>query len=204
MDKNALLEHMLNKGAVRSSNILEAFKAVDRADFVADAKDPELYEDHPLPIGHGQTISQPSTVAMMLEMLNVQKGDSVLDIGSGSGWTTALLAFLAGEKGLVVGLERLSSLVRFGRKNLKKYGFKNAEILKAGSRLGIENKTFDKILVSAAADELPSALTTQLKPGGKLVMPVRNFILEITKEANGELDIVEHYGFIFVPLVYEN
>ncbi|MDD2652296.1 MAG: methyltransferase domain-containing protein [Sulfurimonas sp.] len=197
-----LVDYLIGVGALRSSGIIEAFRNVDRADFVHNRETFDIYEDYPLAIGHGQTISQPRTVAMMMEMLSPQVGQSILDIGSGSGWTTALLAYIVGEDGLVVGVERVSELVKFGSDNLKKYKFKNAKIVEAGDELGLRGGKFDRILVSAAADEFPYELAKQLNIGGKIVIPVQNSIYEMTKEKNGELGGVEHYGFTFVPLIY--
>lgn len=196
-----LINHLINKGVLNCSNITEAFEHVDRAYFVGDAHGSDVYGDYPLSIGKGQTISQPTTVAMMLEMLDAQKGQKVLDIGSGSGWTTALLAYIVGEEGSVVGVERVEELVALGRANLAKLDFKNAQITHAGTYLGSPNETFDRILVSAAAEEFPHELTHQLKIGGKLVIPIQNSIYEIAKMKNGELKAVEHYGFSFVPLI---
>ena len=197
-----LLRHLISKDVIRSSNIIKAFRDIDRADFVLDPSVSDVYEDYPLGIGHGQTISQPTTVAMMFEMLSPRRGDKVLDIGSGSGWTTALLADIVGESGYVTGLERVEKLVEFGSHNLKKYNLKNAKIIHAKEGLGIEGEQFDRILVSAAAAEFPLELTQQLKVGGKLVIPVRNSIYELTKTENGDLDTINHYGFRFVPLIF--
>ncbi|MDO9266580.1 MAG: methyltransferase domain-containing protein [Sulfurimonas sp.] len=203
MNSNSeMVDYLIDVGALRSNNIIEAFRNVDRADFVADARAADIYEDYPLGIGRGQTISQPRTVAMMLEMLSPKEGQKILDIGSGSGWTTALLAYIAGESGLVIGVERVVELVRFGSANLKKYNFKNAKIIEAGDELGIKSEKFERILVSAAAEEFPHELKNQLNVGGKIVIPVQNSIYEMTKDENGELDGVEHYGFTFVPLIY--
>ena len=199
-----LINHLMSKESLKSSNIIEAFRHIDRADFVLDPTISDVYEDYPLQIGYQQTISQPTTVAMMLEMLCTKDGEKVLDIGSGSGWTTALLSFLVGDRGSVIGLERVDSLVKFGNANLKKYRFKNSKILQAKDELGIVGEKFDRILVSAAAKEFPSELTLQLKIGGKLVIPVKNSIFEITKKEDGELKILEHYGFRFVPLIFSN
>ncbi len=202
ISNNDLINHLLNTGALRSSNITDAFVHVDRVDFVSDPTVSDVYADYPLQIGYRQTISQPTTVAMMLEMLEPHNGDKILDIGSGSGWTTALLSFIAGEKGSVTGVERVDSLVEFGGENLQKYNFKNSKIIQAGNELGIVGEKFDRILVSAAADEFPSELTHQLKIGGKLVIPVQNSIFEVTKKEDGRLDSLEHYGFVFVPLIF--
>lgn len=200
-NNNDLIEYLIDTQALISSNIIEAFRHVDRADFVLDTSSPEIYADYPLSIGYNQTISQPTTVAMMLEMLQPKRGDKILDIGSGSGWTTALLAYMAGDGGFVIGLERVSALVDFGRENLHKYGFKNAKIIQATNQLGIQGEKFDKILVSAAADTFPYDLVEQLKIGGKLVVPIRNSIFEVTKNKDGKLEAYKHYGFSFVPLI---
>lgn len=197
-----LINHLIETNAMHSQNIIDAFLNVDRADFVLDANDYAVYADHPLPIGHEQTISQPTTVAMMLEMLRPNEGQKVLDIGSGSGYTTALLAYIVGDKGSVTGLERVPYLVKYGNDNLKKYGWKNVKIIQSENGLGLVGETFDRILVSAAANEFPLKLTQQLNIGGKLVIPVKNSIFEITKKEDGELQGVEHYGFTFVPLIF--
>lgn len=202
ISKNDLIDHLLNSGALYSTNITDAFLHVDRIDFVSDPTVPDVYGDYPLQIGNGQTISQPTTVAMMLEMLQPRKGQKILDIGSGSGWTTALLSYIVTDEGSVTGLERVGSLVEFGSKNLRKYGFKNSKIIQAGDALGIVGEKFDRILVSAAADEFPKELTKQLRVGGKLVVPVRNSIFEVTKKEDDELEAIEHYGFTFVPLIF--
>lgn len=199
---NSLVEYLINTGALYSTNITEAFENIDRVDFVLNPAASDVYEDYPQPIGHGQTISQPSTVAMMLEMLEPKKGEKILDIGSGSGWTTALLSYIAGSSGFVTGVERVGELVKFGNKNLEKYGFKNAKIIQAGDDLGVVGEKFDRILVSAAADEFPKELAEQLKVGGKLVIPIRSSIYEITKNKDGKLEGSEHYGFAFVPLIF--
>ena len=198
---NDLINHLIMSKALYSTNIIEAFKNTDRINFVANKNIPNVYGDYPLEIGYYQTISQPSTVAMMMEMLEPKKGDKVLDIGSGSGWTTAILANIVGVSGSVIGIERVEQLVEFGNRNLKKFKFKNAKIIQAGDKLGIPNETFDRILVSAAAENFPYELIKQLKTNGKLVIPVQNSIFEITKKEDGMIEEIEHYGFRFVPLI---
>jgi len=196
-----LIQHLINGGILKTKKIINAFKKVDRKDFVKEQYTEQAYEDRPLPIDHEQTISQPTTVAFMLELLQPQEGDRVLDVGSGSGWTTALLAQLVGQKGRVWGLEIVPKLVEFGKKNLKKYDFSQAEIQKAGPEPGLVTKApFDKILVSAAAEDLPQILVDQLKVGGRLVIPIRDSIWRIDKISSKNIKKQEFFGFSFVPL----
>lgn len=158
--------------------------------------------DNAIPIGYGQTISQPSTVEMMLEWLDAQPSDRVLDVGSGSGWTTALLSHIVGPKGHIYAVERILELVEFGQDNAKRAGVRNAEFYQAGEEYGLpEYAPYDRMLVSAAADDLPQELIDQLKPGGKLVIPVHNDILEIIKNRQHKIQTTRHPGFVFVPLI---
>ena len=201
-NKKDLIERLKLSRRLKNSKIIEAFNKIDRADFVINEYKDQAYVDSALPIYAGQTISQPSTVAFMLELLNPEPGNKILDVGSGSGWTTVLLAYIAGEKGSVVGLELIEELVEFGRDNLSQYGFSNAEIRKAEEReLGILGKEFDRILVSAAAKTIPNSLIKQIKPGGRMVIPVKNSVYEVIKEKDGNIQKNEHYGFSFVPLI---
>lgn len=180
----------------------KVFDKVDRAKFVLPEMKDSAQVDSALPIGFGQTISQPTTVRMMLEWLEPQPGDKVLDVGSGSGWTTALLAHLVGPKGKVYAVERISELVEFGRQNVLSVGIKNAQFYHAGVKFGLPREaSFDRILVSAAADKVPHELVAQLKVGGKMVMPVGYDILEIEKVSDNDTEVQKHPGFVFVPLV---
>ncbi|MFQ5661907.1 MAG: protein-L-isoaspartate(D-aspartate) O-methyltransferase [Candidatus Paceibacteria bacterium] len=200
--KKELMEH-LEKGTrvLERDSLKKAFTKVDRKDFVPEDYAEEAYEDYPLPIGHEQTISQPTTVAFMLELLDVQKGEKILDVGAGSGWTTALLANLVGERGEVHGVEIIPELVEFGNNNLKKYNFKNAEIRKAEKDVGLpREEAFDKILVSAAAEDLPKKLMKQLKEGGTMVIPIYDNIWQVKKTEDGA-DIKKFERFEFVPLI---
>lgn len=180
----------------------QAFTRFDRVHFVPEEMRGSAHADMALPIGYGQTISQPTTVGMMLEWLDAQPADKVLDVGSGSGWTTALLSHIVGPKGWIYAVERIPELVEFGQENNEKVGVKNASFHQAGDEYGLpEQGPFDRILVSASADKLPLELLDQLKPGGKLVIPVHYDILEITKNAKGEIQTQKHPGFVFVPLI---
>lgn len=159
--------------------------------------------DAAVPIGFGQTISQPSTVAQMLLWLEPLAGQTILDVGSGSGWTTALLAYLVGRKGSVYAVERIPKLKTFGEKNCQTYGCTNVQFYLASNRLGLPQcAPYDRILVNAAAhNEIPQALIDQLAPNGKIVIPVNHSIFEL-KKTNGKIAYSrQHYGFSFVPLV---
>lgn len=198
----SLIAHLKQTGVLRTESIINAFKEIDRKDFVKEEFLSFAYEDSPLPIGGEQTISQPFTIAFILELLKPQKGEHVLDVGSGSGYTTALLSHLVGNAGKIVGVEIIPELVTLGRNNLSKYNFTNAEIKQAGDTLGIpEEAPYDKILVSASAGKIPKALIDQLKIGGVMVAPIGNDIWKIEKEASGNLEIEKHHGFAFVPLI---
>ncbi len=184
------------------SDLDEAFKKIKRANFVPDYALDSAYLDVPLPIGFGQTISQPSTVYMMLEWLEPEPGDKILDVGSGSGWTSGLLAFLVGLKGHVFAVDRINELVEFGRRNCRKMGLRNVEFHLAGKDFGLkQNAPYDKILVSASYIDVPKVLLDQLKIGGKMVIPVREDVLEVTKLSGQKTEILSHPGFAFVPLV---
>lgn len=198
-----LIDELVREGVLKTPAIIDAFKSVDRRNFVLPEHKDEAYADSAFPIGYGQTISQPYTVAFMLELLQPQKGDRILDIGSGSGWTTALLAHIVGKDGFVYGVERVPELVAFGKQNLAKTFFENAEITEAGETLGLpRHAPYKKILVSAADTRVPEELTEQLERGGILVIPVLGGIEKIEKDAEGETAGARYEGFRFVPLVY--
>lgn len=199
-----LIDKLQASGALRTKVLVEAFKTVDRADFVPFEQSSYAYVDQALPIRHNQTISQPSTVAFMLETLQPEPGDTVLDVGAGSGWTTALLAYIVGARGHVYGLEVVPELVKFGQDNLRQYEYKHAEILQAGEELGLPaSAPFDKILVSASAPETPQPLIDQLAVGGRMVASVRSSLVRVDKTDEDGVDIEEYPGFVFVPLQWQ-
>ncbi|MCX6074567.1 MAG: protein-L-isoaspartate(D-aspartate) O-methyltransferase [Campylobacterales bacterium] len=197
-----LIDHLIQAGVLSSPLVIDAFRVCDRRLFVPERLSAEAYENYPLSIGAGQTISQPYTVALMLELLHPLKGQKILDIGSGSGWTTALLASIVGQEGFVEGLERIPSLVEYGRMSLKKMGITNASIAMADhSMVGKPGSLYDRILVSASATHLPKALLEQLNSEGILVIPIGESIWRIQKNKKGEYERSELHGFRFVPLI---
>ena len=185
----------------------EAFRAVARADFLRPRDQSNAGVDAPIAIGEGQTNSQPRTVFAMLELLDVQPGQRVLDVGSGSGWTTALLAHLVGPTGIVIGTELVPDLVAFGAANLAKYDFAWASIRQAepGTLGAPDDGPFDRILVSAEARSLPEPLVEQLAVGGTMVIPVGARMTRVEKDGpdGGALTVTTHGLYSFVPLRWE-
>lgn len=183
-------------------SIAKSFASASRRNFVPEEYQDQSDWDVALPIGFGQTISQPSTVEMMLGWLEVEPGNKVLDVGSGSGWTTALLSNLVGPNGGVYAVEIVPELVEFSRDNCERMGIKNAKFYQAGKTYGLPQfAPYDRILVSASAEQLPEELLLQLKVGGKIVVPVGSNILEIEKTSSDKYETAVHPSFIFVPLV---
>ncbi|MEK7195277.1 MAG: protein-L-isoaspartate O-methyltransferase, partial [Patescibacteria group bacterium] len=177
-----LIDHLTESGYLKTPAIRSALEAVDRSDFVPiDLKD-QAYVDEPLPIGFGQTISQPLTVVFMLELLGPEVGNRILDIGSGSGWQTALLAHIVSDggkptaEGRVFAIERIPQLKKMAESNVHKYGFPEKGIVEIilgnGSKGCLEYSPYDGIIAAAAGKDIPVAWKDQLKIGGKIVAPV--------------------------------
>ena len=201
----ALIDNLIKRGWLKTPRIIEAFRKIKRIDFLPDDIKNLAEQNTALPIGFGQTISQPLVVAFMLEQLDPRPGNKILDIGSGSGWTTALLAEIVGEKGKVIAIEIVPELKEFGEKNARKYNFVEKGIAKFistdGSKGFPEEAPFDKILASASAERLPQAWKEQLKIGGRIVTPIGSSIWVFVKKSKTEFDEHEYPGFVFVPLI---
>lgn len=197
-----LIRNLKDAGFLKTPEIAAAFQKIDRADFVpTDMKD-FAYENMALPIGWGQTISQPQVVAFMLELLEPKKGEKILDVGSGSGWQTALLASIVEDKGKIVAIERIPEVFEFGKKNLGKYAFKNVVLLQGdGTEMIRPAGYFDKIIIAASGESLPETIKQELRPGGRIVAPIHESIFVFTKTDSGHLTEKEFPGFLFVPLV---
>ncbi len=199
-----LISSLVSLGFLKTPLIIEAFRKIDRKDFVLPEYKKLAYEDTALPIGFDQTISQPLTVAFMLEELQPEKGEIILDVGAGSGWQTALLAYCVGEKGKVIAIERIPGLADMAKKNIAKYNFIGkgiVEIRLADGSRRIAGMEFDKIIAAAAGEEIPEAWKEELKVGGRIVAPVENEIVVIDKIKEDEFKAKKYPGFVFVPLV---
>lgn len=191
---------------VRSARVLEALRRVPRHRLVPPEQRPHAYEDRPLPIGYGQTISQPYIVAKMTELLEPKPTDRVLEVGTGSGYQAAVLAELVAE---VFTIEIVEPLGRQAEQRLRELGYANIHVRIGDGYLGWpEQAPFDAVIVTAAPDHIPDPLLEQLKPGGRMVIPVgarfqAQELLLITKGTKGPRDIriQRVMPVIFVPLV---
>ncbi len=203
--RKELVEDMVARGTLRSKNVQEAFLTVPREKFFLPEILDQAYVDHAFPIGSGQTISQPSTIAVMLEMLAVQRGNNVLEVGAGSGYVAALLSELVGDQGNVFAVEMIHELCQRAIKTLVQLGYKNVHMNCCDGGLGWKEKApFDRIIISAACNEAPLPLIKQLKEQGKLVAPVggkyaQDLIL-IEKEKGKGIEKTRQGSFVFVPL----
>jgi protein-L-isoaspartate(D-aspartate) O-methyltransferase len=187
-----------------SPRVVAALEAIPRHRFVPPGMESFAYENRPLAIGLGQTISQPFIVALMTEMLDLKTGDVVLEIGTGSGYQAAVLAQLVKQ---VYSVETLHELARTARGHLEKLGYRNVEVRVGDGHQGwAEHAPYDAIIVTAAAREIPPALLAQLKPGGRMMIPVgarfatQDLVL-VTKDATGEIHRHSILPVAFVPLV---
>ena len=210
-----LIDSLIQEGWLKTPRIIKAFREIKRVDFMFTRRSlgeggPDLEElaelNEALPIDHGQTISQPLVVAFMIEQLQPEAGQKILDIGSGSGWTSALLAEIVGPKGKVIAIEIVPELKEFGEKNVAKYNFIKKGTVKFicadGSKGYKKEAPFDKILASAALQEkVPQDWKEQLKVGGRIVTPIGSSIWLLEKKSEKEFEKTEFPGFAFVPLI---
>jgi protein-L-isoaspartate(D-aspartate) O-methyltransferase len=202
MKRERMVRSQLAERGIRDPRVLAAMGSVPRHEFMPESVRPDAYEDHPLPIGEGQTISQPYIVAAMLDHLSLQASDRVLEVGTGSGYVTALLLKLCSE---VFSVERYASLAASAEGSLLRLGCRNVKIKVGDGTLGwSEHAPFDAILVSAATAEIPPALVEQLKEGGRLIIPVgspTSQALWLIRKLGDQPEIRVLEGCRFVPLV---
>jgi len=200
-----LIDSLIKDGWLKTSIIIKAFEKIKRIDFLPEEIKNLAEVNEALPIGEGQTISQPLVVAFMIEKLEPKPDQKILDIGSGSGWTTALLAHIVGPKGKVIAIELIPELKELGEKNTSKYNFVKkgiAEFICADGSKGYKKEApFDGILASASAEEIPLAWKEQLKIGNRIVAPIKSSIWVFEKKSESEFEETEYPGFTFVPLI---
>ena len=200
--KSMVVNQLIKRGIIDTA-LLDAMYTVPRHRFVSKIYRSKAYTDNPLPIGHGQTISQPYIVALMTQLLRVNIKHKVLEIGTGCGYQTAILSILSKK---VITLEVLNSLSKASKKRLVNLGYKNITFHCADGKRGWEKEApFDRILVSAAPKNVPELLIEQLAPEGYMVVPVGSsydqFIHIITKDKNDQVNIKKSTPVRFVPLV---
>ncbi|HWF93211.1 MAG TPA: protein-L-isoaspartate(D-aspartate) O-methyltransferase [Terriglobales bacterium] len=194
-------KQLIGRG-LKDARVLEAMASVPREDFIPAEFRNQAYEDHPLPIGEGQTISQPYIVAVTLAALELSTSSNVLEIGTGSGYQTALLSRLAGR---VYSIERIEELASGARATLERLGYRNVIIITGDGTLGLpQHFPYDAIVVSAAAPRIPDPLLEQLGEGGRMVIPVGSRDiqqLQLVRKVNGRLNMKTLENCRFVPLV---
>ena len=200
--RQLMVESQLRGRGVSDSRVLDAMLRVPRHEFVPEQHRSQAYEDHPLPIGDGQTISQPYIVALMLQSLQLKPSDKVLEVGTGSGYVTALLAELAEE---VFSIERHPALADKACEVLSELGYRHVHVITGDGTLGLPDAApFDAITVAAAAPDLPAALIAQLREGGRMIIPVgteESQQLQFIRMINGQPVVTARELVRFVPLI---
>jgi protein-L-isoaspartate(D-aspartate) O-methyltransferase len=204
--RERMVQRQIESRGITDPAILDAFRSVPREAFVDEEHRKWAYDDHPLPIEAGQTISQPYIVALMIEAGGLKPGDKVLEIGAGSGYAAAIMSRIVRQ---VVGIERQHDLVEVARERLHRLGFDNVRIVEGDGTRGCPDEApFDAILAAASGSHIPRPLIDQLAPGGCLVMPVGSphdiqHLVRVTRREDGSLQHSDLGGVRFVPLIGE-
>jgi len=204
--RERMVRRQIEARGISEATILDAFREVPREAFISPDYARDAYDDHPLPIEAGQTISQPYIVALMIEAAEIDRDDRVLEVGAGSGYAAAIISRIARE---VVGVERQHDLVEVARERLQRLGYDNIRIVEGdGTRGCPEEAPFDAILAAASGSHVPPPLVAQLAPGGRLVMPVGDpgwvqKLVKVTKQEDGILQQSDLGEVRFVPLIGE-
>jgi protein-L-isoaspartate(D-aspartate) O-methyltransferase len=203
--KESLIRMLIDEGVLKTPAIIEAFRKVPREAFMPEQWRRYAYHNEPFPIGHGQTISQPQTVAAMTEALQPEPGHKILEIGAGSGYQAAILAEIVGMEGKVITIERTPQLVALASKNLSSAGYPNAVVIRGDGTKGHEAEApYDRIIVTASAPKIPEALVKQLKVGGQMVIPVEESLLLLEKTGKDKVETTSLGFYAFVPLIGEH
>ncbi|WP_246282097.1 protein-L-isoaspartate(D-aspartate) O-methyltransferase [Nitrosopumilus ureiphilus] len=201
---NDLINYLKNSRFLNDKKVEDAFRNIPRHEFVPSSELDYAYYNEPLPIKKNQTISQPAVVSRMTEWLDIKQGQKILEIGTGSGWQTAILSYLVGQ-GTVYSVEIKSELVKFARENLEKLGVDNVDVILSDGSIGYSKASpYDRIMITAACTEIPLPLLDQLADGGLLIAPVGDssqslVLLQKTKKGIVEIKNESHY--VFVPLL---
>ncbi len=199
--KQRLIDYWLNFKIVTDKKIIKAFEEVERKNFVTQEFIDKAYGDYPLPIGHDQTVSQPTTIMIMTQALELKKKDKVLEIGAGSGYQAAIISKLAKK---VISIEIIKDLALFAKDNIKRNNIKNVEIIHGDGSKGYKKQSpYDKIIVTAACPKIPESLIEQLKDKGIIIAPIGpsyGQVMVKSRKIKNQL-ITEKLGdFMFVPL----
>lgn len=201
---NDLINYLKNSRFLNDKKIEDAFRNIPRHEFVPSSELDHAYYNEPLPIKKNQTISQPAVVSRMTEWLDVRQGQKVLEIGTGSGWQTAILSYLVGQ-GIVYSVEIKPELVKFAQENLKKLGINNVHIILSDGSIGYSKASpYDRIMITAACTEIPLPLLDQLADGGLLIAPVGDSsqsLVLLQKTRKGIIKIKNESHYVFVPLL---
>ena len=204
--RERMVRRQIQSRGIDDQSILDAFREVPREEFVDEEHRRWAYDDHPLPIEAGQTISQPSIVALMIEAAAIGPGDKVLEVGAGSGYAAAVISRIACR---IVAIERHGELAQIARVRMERLGYQNVRILQGdGTRGCADEAPFDAILAAASGSHVPKPLVDQLSAGGRLVMPVGNpgwvqELVKVTKRPDGTTEQENLGGVRFVPLIGE-
>ncbi|MDH5569209.1 MAG: protein-L-isoaspartate(D-aspartate) O-methyltransferase [Nitrosopumilus sp.] len=201
---NDLVNYLKNSRFLNDKKVEDAFRNIPRHEFVPSSELDYAYYNEPLPIKKNQTISQPAVVSRMTEWLDVRQGQKVLEIGTGSGWQTAILSYLVGQ-GIVYSVEIKPELVKFAHENLEKLGINNVHIILSDGSIGYSKASpYDRIMITAACTEIPLPLLDQLADGGLLIAPVGDSsqsLVLLQKTRKGIIEIKNESHYVFVPLL---
>ena len=206
-ERERMIERTIARRGLDDPRLLAAFRAVPREAFVSAEQAPFAYADAPLPIESGQTISQPYIVALTIDAAGIGPGDTVLEIGAGSGYAAAVIGQIAGD---VVAIERHHELVELARERMRRLGYANVRVVEGDGTLGCPAEApFDAIVAAASGSHVPSVLIDQLTPGGRIVMPLGEphsvqSLIKLTKLADGTLEREDLCAVRFVPLIGEH
>ena len=201
---NDLVNYLKNSRFLNDKKVEDAFRNIPRHEFVPSSELGYAYYNEPLSIKKNQTISQPAVVSRMTEWLDVREGQKILEIGTGSGWQTAILSYLVGS-GIIYSIEIRPELVKFARENLEKFGIDNVNVILNDGSIGYpEASLYDRIMITAACSEIPLPLLDQLVDGGLLIAPIGDSsqsLVLLQKTKKGIIEIKHESHYVFVPLL---